>query len=92
VENHGSGKSSVLEKSSTLSVLARVYVWGATESPLKIVAQRCALEASLRGEATERSPKPSAFTVRRSLYATAVNDGMSLSEAFQDVHAGQIPR
>ncbi|MEW6531144.1 MAG: hypothetical protein AB1473_09930, partial [Thermodesulfobacteriota bacterium] len=43
------------------------------ESPLQIIAQRCALAAYLRGEAPECSPKPKAFMTRCSSLATTVD-------------------
>jgi len=42
-------------------------LWRGDESPLQIVAQRCAFAADLRGEAPERRPKPEPFMIHSSL-------------------------
>ncbi|MEW6111586.1 MAG: hypothetical protein AB1664_05595, partial [Thermodesulfobacteriota bacterium] len=39
-------------------------VWTGDESPLQIIAQRCALAAELRGGAPECLTKPGALTIR----------------------------
>jgi len=48
-------------------------VWRGDESPLQMIAQRCALAAYLRGEAPEWSPEPRAFIIRCSSLTTGVS-------------------
>jgi len=50
-------------------------VWRGDESPLQIIAHRCALAAPLRGQAPERSPKPGTFMIRCNSLAMAVGIG-----------------
>ena len=47
--------------------------WRADESPLQIIAQRCAFAASLRGEAPERSPKSRTSVTRCSQLAMEID-------------------
>ena len=48
-------------------------VWRGDESPLQIIAQRCALHTHLRGEAPECTPKQRTFMIRCSSLAVAVD-------------------